>query len=131
MQTPSSQDLSRRERQIMDILFERGQASAAEVQDAMPDAPSYSAVRTFLRILEEKGHLVRRKQGACFVYAPLEPRSEAAQSALARVVKTFFDSNVERTVAALLSSQDVRLSAEELDRLAQLIEEARAEEEQA
>src|SRR5579884_2952787 len=91
-------DFSRRERQIMDIIYERGQASALEIQEALPDSPSYSSVRTLLRILESKGHLTHHKQEAHYVYSPTQPRQQAAHSALAQVVKTFFDSNIERAV---------------------------------
>lgn len=128
MNRPFGNDLSRRERQIMDIVFERGQASALEIRESLPDPPSYTTVRTLLRILEEKGHLTHQKPGAYFVYSPTQPRNQAAHAALARVVKTFFDSNIERTVAALLSSADSQLTTAELDRLSQLIEQAKQEE---
>lgn len=121
-------ELSRRERQIMDIVYERGQASALEIQESIPDAPSYTTVRTLLRILENKGHLTHQKQGAYYVYSPTQPRSQAADAALARVVKTFFDSNIERVVSALLSNADSELNAEQLERLTQLIEQAKQEE---
>jgi predicted transcriptional regulator len=129
MDRPSDKDLTRRERQIMDIVYARQQASALEIQAAMPDAPGYSAVRTLLRILEEKGHLAHRKEGTHFVYFPTQPRQQAGHSALAQVVKTFFDSSIERVVAALLTTADTRLSAEELERLSQLIEQAKRDEE--
>lgn len=128
MNLPSDKPLSGRERQIMDIVYERGQASALDIQEALPDAPGYSAVRTLLRILEGKGHLTHRKQGAQFIYAPTRPRQQAAHAALAQVVKTFFANNVERVVTALLSTADTRLSAEEVKRLSELIERARKEE---
>lgn len=115
----------------MEILFERGQASAQDVQDALPDPPGYSAVRTLLRILENKGHVTHHKEGAYFVYTPTQPRQQAASSALSQVVRTFFDSNIERVVTALLTSEDTRLSTEELDRLSQLIEQAKKDEERA
>jgi predicted transcriptional regulator len=117
--------LSRRERQIMDILYERGQATAAEVEDALPGSPSNSAVRTFLRILEEKGHVRHVKEGARYVYRPVQPRQRAARSVLRQVLRTFFGGSVEKAVATLLSAPDARLSEEELDRLAELIARAR------
>ena len=123
--------LTRRERQIMDVVYERKQASALEIQQMLPESLSYSAVRTFLRILENKGHLTHRKQGAQFIYSPTQPRQQAAHSALTQVVKTFFDNSIERVVTALLTSADTHLSAEELERLSQLIEEAKKEEETA
>ena len=119
--------LSRRERQIMDIIYRRGQASAAEVLGEMEDAPSYSAVRAFLRILEEKGHLKHRKEGARYVFLPTQPRRQAARSALQRVLRTFFDGSTEKAVAALITMADADLSPAELDRLAALIREARKE----
>ncbi|HLK60449.1 MAG TPA: BlaI/MecI/CopY family transcriptional regulator [Chthonomonadaceae bacterium] len=128
MDTPSDKRLTGRERQIMDIVYERGQASALEIQEALPGSPSYSTVRTLLRILEEKQHLTHRKQGAYFIYSPIQPRQQVAQAALAQVVKTFFENSVERVVTALLSTSDTRLSAEELERLSELIEQAKKEE---
>src|SRR5687768_947551 len=125
MRQPSDRQLSRRERQIMDALYERGRASAAEVREAMPDPPGYSAVRTHLRILEEKGHVRHIQEGARYVYLPRQPASRVADSALSRVVRTFFGGSVERTVASLISSEEAQLSADELDRLSRLIEQAR------
>lgn len=117
--------LTRRERQIMDAVFQRGQATAAEVRDALPDPPSYSAVRALLRILEEKGHLRHREEGARYVYMPTQPRQSAARRALRGVVQTFFGGSVEKAVATLLSEEETRLSDEEVARLAALIEGAR------
>src|SRR5438270_13353671 len=117
--------LSRRERQIMDILYERGPATAAEVGAALPGSPSNSAVRTFLRILEEKGHVRHVKEGARYVYRPVQPRHRAARSVLRQVLRTVFGGSVEKAVATLLSTPDARLSQEELDRLAELIARAR------
>ncbi len=119
--------LSRRERQIMDVLYRQGRATATAVLEALPDPPSYSAVRALLRILEAKGHLRHAKEGRSYVYLPVQPRQTAAHSALAQVVQTFFDGSVEQTVTTLLTDQDVRLSDEELDRLSRLIEQAREE----
>jgi predicted transcriptional regulator len=121
------QDLSRRERQIMDVLHSRQSASAAEVRAALPDAPGYSAVRALLRILEDKGHLRHRREGARYVYLPRASRKSASRSALERVVSTFFQGSVTQTMAALLETADARLSDSELNRLQQLIEEARKE----
>ena len=117
--------LSRRERQIMDILYRLGQASAAEVRDAIADPPSYSAIRALLRILEEKGQVRHTRDGARYIFAPAEPRSQVAYSALAQVVQNFFGGNVEQVVASLISDKEARLSEDELDRLSQLIDQAR------
>jgi predicted transcriptional regulator len=119
--------LSRRERQIMDILFARGRATAGEVLEALPDPPSYSAVRALLRVLENKGHVRHHREGTRYVYAPTQPRTRAATSALSRVVETFFGGSVEKTVATLISSEEARLSPEELARLEDLIRKAREE----
>lgn len=121
------QDLSRRERQIMDVLHSRQSASAAEVRAALPDAPGYSAVRALLRILEEKGHLRHRREGARYVYLPRASRETASRSALERVVSTFFQGSVTQTMAALLETADAQLSDSEWNRLQQLIKEAKKE----
>ena len=118
-------DLSRRERQILDILFKTGRASAAEVQTALPDPPSYSAVRALLRILEEKGHVRHEQDGPRYVYAPTLPRNNAQRSALRHILQTFFDGSAEQAISALLDDQSTRLSNAELDRLASLIDHAR------
>jgi len=119
--------LSRRERQIMDALHQRGRATAAEVQAALPDPPGYSAVRALLRILEAKGHVKHRREGACYVYVPRASRGTARRSALKRVVSTFFQGSVAQAVSALLEAADSRLSDSELDNLQQIIEQARKE----
>jgi predicted transcriptional regulator len=119
--------LSRRERQIMDALHQRGRATAAEVQDTLPDPPSYSAVRALLRILEEKGHVKHVKDGARYVYQPRVSRETARRSALKRLVLTFFAGSVPQTMAALLENTDTRLSESELQKIEQLIEQARKE----
>ncbi len=119
--------LSRRERQIMDILHQRGRATAAEVQSALPEAPGYSAVRALLRILEAKGHIKHLKDGARYVFLPRGSRETARRSALKRVVSTFFEGSIPRAVAALLESKDTRLSDAELQQLEQLINQARKE----
>ena len=121
-------NLSRRERQIMDVLFQRGRATAAEVQEALSEPPSYSAVRALLRILEEKGHVRHEVDGPRYVYAPRLDPEKARQSALRHLVHTFFDGSAEKAVAALLGSEAPHMAAEELERLAALIESARKEE---
>ncbi len=122
------QGLSRRERQIMNIVFSLGSASAADVWHRLPDQPSNTAVRTLLRILEEKGHLRHFKQGRQFVYTPVRERRNAGQSALKTVLQTFFDGSLEQAVAAHLSDPDESPTVEELRRLASLIREARKQE---
>jgi predicted transcriptional regulator len=118
-------DLSRRERQILDILYQRGQATAADVQSALPEPPSYSAVRALLRILEEKGHVRHQQDGPRYVYLPTVGRDNAKRSALRHVLKTFFDGSAEQAISALLDENSSRLSPAELDRLARLIDSAR------
>jgi predicted transcriptional regulator len=119
--------LTRRERQIMDILFQRGRATAAEVMEALPGAPSYSTVRTQLRILEDKGHVRHEEDGLRFVYMPAVARHTARKSALRHLVQTFFDGSPEKAVAALLGGEGAKLSDEQLQRIADLIEKARKE----
>lgn len=124
---PAAHQLSRRERQIMDVVYEHGQATASQVRETMPDPPSYSAVRAMLRILEDKGHLRHEIDRTRYVYAPTKPRGQAARSTLRQVVQTFFGGSVEQTVATLLSSSEGKLSQEELERISTLIEEAKKE----
>jgi BlaI family penicillinase repressor len=119
--------LSRRERQIMDVLHTKGQATAAEVLAALPAPPGYSAVRALLRILEEKGHVRHRRVGARYVYVPRTSPELARRSALKRVVSTFFQGSVAQAMAALLETADAELSDTELSRLQQLIKKARKE----
>jgi predicted transcriptional regulator len=119
---------SRRERQIMDILFARGQATAQEVREALADAPTYSAVRGLLRVLEEKGHIRHARLGARYVYAPLQDRSGAGRSALRQALHTFFGGSVERAVATLLLESDGQLSESEWARLSALLDGAKATE---
>ncbi len=119
--------LSRRERQIMDALHQRGHATAVEVQAALPDAPGYSAVRALLRILENKGHVKHRREGARYVYLPRAKRETARRSALKRVVATFFQGSVAQAMAALLETADARLSDSELRELQEMIDQARKE----
>jgi predicted transcriptional regulator len=117
--------LSRRERQIMDIVYARGEATAVEVLEALPDPPTRTAVRTLMRILEEKGHLTHRRDGLTHVYRPSRPRGRAGRSAFQRVLHTFFEGSLEKAVAAHLGDAATDLSAEELKRLAELIDSAR------
>lgn len=119
--------LSRRERQIMDILYRRGRATAGEVMEDLSGDPSYSTVRTQLRVLEDKGHVRHQEEGLRYVYVPAVPRHTARRSALRHLVDTFFDGSAEKTVAALLGAEGTRLSDEELDRIADLIEKTRKE----
>ncbi len=118
--------LSRRERQIMDIVFARGEASAAEVAAALPDPPSYSAVRTLLRILEEKGHLRHREDGPRYVFTPTEERETASRSALQRVLETFFAGSLSSAVAALVDADAGKLSPDELKRLEAIVKTAKS-----
>ncbi len=117
--------LSRRERQIMDIVYQRARATAQEVMESLPDPPSYSAVRAMLRLLEEKGHLKHEQDGPRYIFLPTVARKKASQSALRQMLKTFFGGSTEQAVAALLDLSRSKLSKEELDRLSQMIEEAR------
>lgn len=117
--------LTRRERQIMDVLYRRGRASAAEVMDDLPGEPNSSTVRTQLRVLETKGHVRHEAQGLRYVYMPAVPRHAARKSALKHVVETFFDGSAEKAVAALLGGEGSRLSDDELDRIAGLIAKAK------
>jgi BlaI family penicillinase repressor len=120
-------NLSRRERQIMDILYQRGKVSAAEVREAMPDAPSYSAVRAMLRVLEDKGHVKHQAEGLKYVYVPVVARDKAKRTAVKHVMETFFNGSPENVVAALLDISSTKLTEEELDRMAELIDRARKE----
>lgn len=117
--------LTRREREIMDILYRRGRATAHEVLEDLADPPSYSAVRALLRLLEERGHVKHALDGQRYVYAPAVARSDARKSALSHLVKTFFGGSVEDAVAALVDRS--KLSREELDRLSDIIERAKKE----
>ena len=119
--------LTRRERQIMDILYRRGRATASEVMDDLPGTPHYSTVRTQLRVLEEKGHVTHEEQGPRYVYVPATPRRAARKSALRHLVDTFFDGSAEQVVAAVLGGEGASLSEQELDRIAELVERAKKE----
>jgi predicted transcriptional regulator len=123
---PSSHvTLSRRERQIMDVLYQKGRATAAEVMELLPDPPSYSSVRALLRILEEKGHARHEMDGTKYVFIPSVHRDKAKRSAIRHLVQTFFDGSPERAVAALLDLSSGRLSDEEVERMTRLIEKSR------
>ncbi|MDB4882582.1 MAG: putative transcriptional regulator [Gemmatimonadetes bacterium] len=125
MSDDETRDLSRRERQIMDFLFRVGRATAAEVMEGLPDAPSYSAVRALLRILEQKGHVRHEAEGRAYVYMPLQRRDSARQFALSHLLKTFFDNSAEQALAALLAVRGEKLSEAELERMSRLIEAAK------
>src|SRR5437763_1758676 len=119
--------LSRRERQIMDILYRLGRATAGEVMAGLPGGPSYSTVRTQLRVLEGKGHVRHEEHGLRYVYIPAVPRHAARKPALRHLVDTFFEGSTEKTVAALLGAESARLTDDELARIAALIVKARKE----
>lgn len=127
MNTNSHHHLSRRERQIMDIVYSRGQATAAEVQESLPDPPGYSAVRAMLRLLEEKGYLKHEQDGPRYLFKPTLARDKARKSALKQMLETFFDGSTEQAVAALLNLSKTKLDKDELDRLSQMIETAKKE----
>jgi BlaI family transcriptional regulator, penicillinase repressor len=116
--------LSRRERQIMDVLHAKSFATAAEIRAALPDPPSYSTVRALLRILEDKGHAKHRQEGARYVYLPCVSQKAASRSALRRILATFFGGSVDHAVAALLDASDKKLSDEELKKLQDIIKQA-------
>lgn len=128
MARPDHQQLTRRERQIMDSIYRRGQATVAEVLEDLPDPPSYSAVRAMLVKLEGKGHLKHAEQGARYLYRATVPRESASESALERLVRTFFDDSASKTMTALLDLKGDELSDEELDELAEMIASARRKE---
>ena len=117
--------LSRRERQIMEIVYRRGEATAAEIQEEIPDPPSYSTIRALLRVLVDKQHLQHREDGPRYVYSPTVPRQKARAGALAQLVNTFFDGSAAQAVSALLGSSQGKLSKAELDELSALIAAAR------
>ena len=119
--------LSRRERQIMDVIYQQGRATAAEVMENMPNPPSYSAVRAMLRLLEEKGYVHHEQDGPRYVYLPTLSRDKARQSAMKQMLQTFFDNSTEEAVAALIDMTRSKMTQDELDRLSLLIENARKE----
>jgi predicted transcriptional regulator len=117
--------LTRREREIMDIVYRLGRASAQQVLENLADAPSYSAVRALLRLLEERGHVRHIEEGGRYVFLPAVPRGEARRKALAHVVATFFGGSVEQAVLTLVDSSRSKLTSGELERLAEIVEQAR------
>ena len=125
--SPPHTTLTRRERQIMDVLYRRGRATAADVMADLPGDPNSSTVRTQLRVLEEKGHVRHEEEGLRYVYAPAVPRHAARKSALKHLVETFFDGSAEQVVAAVLGGEAARLSDEDLKRIGELVAEARKE----
>ena len=127
MPKKNMESLSRRERQIMDIIYRRGEASASEVRNALPDPPSYSSVRTILRVLENKGFLRHKERDLKYVYLPIISQEKAKHSALQHLMKTFFNGSPEKVVAAILDDADIELSDEELERILALIEQAKRE----
>ncbi|MET0396739.1 MAG: BlaI/MecI/CopY family transcriptional regulator [Longimicrobiaceae bacterium] len=126
---PGPVGLSRRERQIMDVVFRLGEATAADVHFRMPDPPTYTTVRGLLRVLVDKGHLEVRKEAVPYVYRPTTPRDAAGTTVLSHVVRTFFGGSAVRAMAALLGSSEIRLTQAELDRLSRIVAEARDAEE--
>jgi|SRR5581483_10855956 len=118
-------ELSKRERQIMDVLFARGRASGQEIQEGLPDKPNYSSVRTILRVLERKGFVRHFEEGLRYVYEPTVERKAASRSALQRIIRTFFDGSAKEAVAALLDPAAFRLTEEELKELGRLVERAK------
>lgn len=120
-------ELGRRERQIMDVVYQLGEASVADVQPRLPDPPSYSAVRTMIRHLEGKGHLRHRREGTKYVYRPTRSRESASRSALGHLLETFFGGSASDAVAAILDVSGDRLTEDDCDRLQDLIQQARQE----
>src|ERR1700677_3633283 len=129
MRTPkkADPDLSRRERQIMDVLFARGRATGQEIQEGLRDKPNYSSVRTILRVLERKGYVRHVEEGLRYVYEPTVAREAASRSALQRIIRTFFDGSAKEAVAALLDPSAFQLSDEELKELARLVDRAKGD----
>ncbi len=119
--------LSRRQRQIMDILFQRGKCTVGEVREALPDPPTYSAVRAMLRVLEEQGHVRHQAEDLKYVYAPTEAPDKAMRSAVKHLLATFFNQSAEQAVAALLDVSAKHLTDEELNRMAEMISKAKKE----
>ena len=121
------QELSRRERQIMDVLYRLGKASASQIRAALPDPPTTTAVRTLLTILEKKGHLKHADDGIRFIFEPVVPRDEKARSVIEEVLRTFFDNSVELVVKALVNRKDSRLTKKQVDNLGEIIRRAKKE----
>ena len=124
---PAHATLTKRERQIMDLLYRLGRATAAEIMERMPGAPGYSTIRTQLRVLETKGHVRHEEQGLRYIYMPTVPRHAARKSALRHLVDTFFEGSNAKVVAALLGGEASKVSDEELERIAQLVKDAMGE----
>ncbi len=124
---PDPSELSRRERQIMDVLFSRGEATVNQIAEALPDPPTAMAVRRMMHILEEKGYLRRREQGREVVYAPKESRDNAGRSAFARVLETFFGGSLEEALTAHLMARKDGVSSDERERLVELIKQTEME----
>jgi predicted transcriptional regulator len=125
--TDQHTELSRRERQIMDIVYRLGEVTAAEVRENLPEPPGYSAVRAMLRVLEDKGHLKHDQRGPRYVFQATLPVESARRSALRRLLQTFFDNSLEEAVATLLDVESSNVTEEELERLARMIDQARKE----
>ena len=123
----SNEGLSRRERQILDVIYRLGKASAADIREELPDPPTYTAVRTLLGILQEKGHVKFQSDGTRYIYEPVVPREEMAKSVMDGVLQTFFGGSIERVVSTLIDSEESNVTPEQLDRLAEIIAEARKE----
>lgn len=119
------EDFSRRERQIMDIVYQRGECSAREIWESLPEQPSYGSARKHLQILVSKGHLKQRLQGRSLLYAAVRTRKRAARSALSRLLNTFYDGSVEEAISGMLNLKDQSLSPEELERISHLIDQAK------
>ena len=117
--------LSRRERQIMDVLYERGHATAAEILASLPDPPSYSAIRALIKVLEDKGHVKHQEDGPRYVFTPSVPRSKARRNAVKHLLQTFFDDSAGEAVASLLGASAGKLKPEELEKIEELIKRAR------
>ena len=127
MRKPPHENFSRREREMMNIIYQAGRATAAEVREAMASPPSYSAVRATLRVLLQKRHLSHKQDGPRYVYLPTVTRDQARRSALQQLLRTFFDGSTNNAVAALLDMESSKLSPDELERLAQMIDKAKSE----
>jgi predicted transcriptional regulator len=123
---PALPALSRRERQVMDILFRRGQATAAEVMSDLPDPPTYSSVRSILKILVDKGHVTYREEGLRYIYLPSADTKDLREEALKHLIRTFFDGSIDQTLAAVLRISDSNLTVEEIARLQERIRKARS-----
>ncbi|HEY1707957.1 MAG TPA: BlaI/MecI/CopY family transcriptional regulator [Rhizomicrobium sp.] len=124
---PGKDGFSRREREIMDVLYRLGKASAAQIMEQLADPPTYTAIRTHLTILEKKGHVRHASDGTRYIYEPLVAREQMGRHAIDSLLQTFFDNSVERAVTALLTREDINMSRDELNRLSRLIEKAKKE----